>query len=127
MTKRQIRSVTGNKVRTQIKHCGEMDVKLGKISCAYDMKDFCDHLISAVNIAMTYRDDINQWNEERRVSSIISNERHSKAMPEELASKWNIGLPQTAKDTIRVMTQHGIRTAIHPMMRRVPVDHLNLH
>jgi hypothetical protein len=37
-------------------------------------------------------------------------------MPEELANKWNIGI-QTAKDTICVMTQHGIRMAIHLMMR----------
>jgi hypothetical protein len=126
MTRRQIRSVTENEARTQIERYGETDIELGKISCVYDTKDFCDHLIAAVNIATTYRDDIDQWNEERKVSSIISNERHSKATPEELASKWNIGL-HTAKDTIRVMTQRGIRTAVHPMTRRVRVDHLNLH
>ena len=127
MTRRQIRSVTmENEARTQIEHYGETDIELGKISCMYDTKDFCDHLISAVNIAMTYRDDIDQWNEERRVSSIISNEGHSKVTPEELASKWNIGL-QTAKDTIHVTTQRGIRTPVHPMTRRVRVDHLNLH
>jgi hypothetical protein len=124
MTRRQIRSVTEIKARTQIEHFGETDIQLDKFKYAYDTKDFCDHLISAVNIATTYHDDIDQWNEERRVSSIISNERHSKAMPEELASKWNVGL-QTAKDTIRVMTQRGIRTAVHP--RCVRVDHLNLH
>ena len=95
-------------------------------SHVYNMKDFCDHLIAAVNIATTYHDDIDQWNEERKVSSIISNERHSKATPEELASKWNIGL-HTAKDTIHVMTQCGIRTVVHPMTRRVRVNHLNLH
>jgi hypothetical protein len=95
-------------------------------SRVYDTKEFGDRLISAVNIATTYHDDIDQWEEEQKASSIISNKRHSKATPEEVASKWNIGL-QTAKDTIRVMTQHGIRTAIHPMMRRVQVDHLNLH
>jgi hypothetical protein len=124
--RRQIRSVTENEARAQIERYGETDIELGKISCVYDTKEFCYHLISAVNIATTYRDDINQWNEERRVSSIISNERHSKATPEELASKWNIGL-QTAKDTICVMTQRRIRTAVHPMTRRVRVDHLNLH
>ena len=126
MTRRQIRSVTmENEARTQIERYGETDIELGKITCVYDMKDFCDHLISAVIIATMYCDDIDQWNEERRVSSIISNERHSKVTPEELASKWNVGL-QTAKDTIRVMTQCGIRTAVHPMMRCVQVDHLNL-
>jgi hypothetical protein len=92
----------------------------------YNPKDFCERLISAVNIATVYRDDVDQWNDERKASSVISNDRHSKATPEELARKWNIGL-QTAKDTIRVTTQRGIRTAIHPMVRRVRVDHLDLH
>jgi hypothetical protein len=126
MTRSQIRSVTENEARTQIEHYGETNIELGKILCVYDMKDFCDRLISAVNIATTYRDDIDQRNEERKISSIISNERHSKATPEELASKWNICL-QTAKDTIRVTTQRGIRIAVHPMTRRVRVDHLNFH
>ena len=80
-----------------------MEIELGKTSCAYDTKEFCDRLISAVNIATAYRANIDQWNEEQKVSSIILNERHSKVTPEELASKWNIGI-QTAKDTIRVTT-----------------------
>jgi hypothetical protein len=84
---------------------------------------------------MTYRDDIDQLNDERRrvhndiklqASSIITNERHSVATPEDLARLWNIGI-QTAKDTVRVTTKKGIRTATHPMTRRVRVDHLHLH
>ena len=47
-------------------------------------------------------------------------------MPEELACKWNIRI-HMAKDTIHVMTQHGIRMVVHPMMRCAGVDHLNLH
>jgi hypothetical protein len=94
-----------------------MEIGLGKISCAYDTKEFCDRLISAVNVATTYRDDTDhQWNEEQKVSSIISNERHLKVTPEELASKWNVGI-QTAKDSSRVTTQRGIRTVIRPMTR----------
>jgi ribosomal protein S25 len=65
---------------------------------------------------MMYHDNIDQWNEEQKVSIIILNEQHSKVTPEELASKWNVGM-QTAKDTIRVTTQRGIRTATHPMTR----------
>ena len=34
---------------------------------------------------------------------------------------------QTAKDTLAATTQHGIRTAVHPMSRRLQVDHLHLH
>ena len=84
-----------------------MDVELDKILSVYDPREFCERLISAVNIATTYRDDIDQWSDERRISSVISNERHSKVTPEELARKWNIGI-QTAKDTIKATTQRGI-------------------
>ena len=112
MTRRQIRSVTENEARTQIERYGETDIELGKISCVYDTKEFCDRLISAVNIAMTYRDDIDQWEEGRKASSIISDERHLKATPEELASKWNIGL-QTAKDTIRVTARNKNSSTSH--------------
>jgi hypothetical protein len=80
----------------------------------------------AVNIATVYCNDINQRNDEQKVSSIISNDRHSKATPEELARKWNIGI-QTAKDTVQVTTQCGIQTAIYPMTQRVRVDNLILH
>ena len=93
--------------KTQVERYGETEIELGKISSVYNTKEFCERLISAVNVATTYRDDIDQWNDERKVSSIITNERHSKATPEELAHKWNIGI-QTAKDTLRVTTQRGI-------------------
>ena len=126
LPKCQVMSIRKEQSTARIVHYGEVENELGKISPVYDPRSFCDRLISAVNIATTYREDIDKWNEDQKVSSIISNERHSKATPEELARKWNIGL-QTAKDTMRVTTQRGIRTAIHPMTRRVRVDHLNLH
>ena len=56
----------------------------------------------------------------------MTNDRHSKVAPEEVARKLNIGL-QTAKDTLKVTTQAGIRAAIHPMIRRLRVDQLHLH
>ena len=81
----------------------------------YDPQHFCERLISAVNIEMTYQDDIEQSHRRgNQLCSVITNERHSRVTPEEVARKWNIGL-QTAKDTLKVTTQAGIRTAIHPM------------
>jgi hypothetical protein len=53
-------------------------------------------------------------------------DRHSKVRPEELSRKWNIGF-QTAKDMLEVMTQHGVWMAVHPMSRRLRVNHLHLH
>ena len=99
---------------------------LGEISSVFDERTFCTRLIDAVQVASTYRKDIDDQIEARKASGVITNDRHSKVGPEELSQKWNIGL-QTAKDTFEVTTQHGVRTAIHPMTRRLRVDHLNLH
>jgi hypothetical protein len=128
ITRRQIQSVQRGEAlgMAQVERYGETKVQLGEISCVYNPKDLCERLISAVNIATAYRNDVDEWSATRRASSIISNERHSAATPEELARMWNIGL-QTAKDTVQVTMQKGIRTAIHPMTRRVRVDHLHLH
>ena len=46
--------------------------------------------------------------------------------PENLSKVWRIGL-DTAKKTLRVTTQRGVRTAVHPITRRYRVDHLALH
>jgi hypothetical protein len=51
---------------------------------------------------------------------------HSKITPEELSRKWNTG-SDTAKKTLQVTTQHGVRNAINPMMLSLPVNHLNFH
>ena len=93
------------------KYCVETDATLGQISEVYDTRNFCERLISSVNIATAYHDDLDDWEEQHKVRSVISNERHSKVMPEEVVRKWNIGL-QTAKDTLQVITWHGIQMAV---------------
>ena len=97
-----------------LEYQGETDITLGQISGVFDARNFCERLISTVNIAMAYREDLDTWEEQRRVSGIISNDRHSIVTPEEVARKWNIGL-ETVKKTLKVMTHFGIRTAVHPM------------
>jgi len=69
---------------------------------------------------------IDEATEKRKESGIITTDRHSKVGPEELSRKWNISL-QTVKDTLEVTMQHGVWTAVHPMSRRLRVDHLHLH
>ena len=123
---KQERHINSAKRSGQLEQYGDTEIELGKISSVYNSKEFCTSLISAVNIASTYCDDVDGWSDERKISSVITNDRHSKATPEELARKWSIGI-HTTKDTVRVTTQRGIRTAVHPMTRRVRVDHLNLH
>ena len=105
---------------------GQVKQQLMKISSTFDEITFFKRLIVKVNIASTYRKDVNGWTENRRVGSIESNDRHSQIGPEELERKWNVGI-QTAKDTLDVTTQHGVRTAVQPMNRRLRVDYLHLY
>ena len=121
VSKRMIHSMA-----THLEYHGETDVTLSQISGVYDAQNFCERLVSTVNIATAYREDLDAWEEQQRVSGVISNDRHSTVTPEEVAWKWNIGL-ETAKKTLKVTTQFGIHTAVHPMMRRLRVDHLHLH
>ena len=115
-----------SEANSRIVHNGQIECKLGKISSAYNEHEFCERLIGSVEIATVYRKDIDEWAEQKKVSSVITNNRHSKVTPEELARKWNVGL-RTEKDTLQVTMQCRIRTVVHPMTRRVRVDHLNLH
>lgn len=61
-----------------------------------------------------------------QVSEIQSTERHSRHTPESVSRKWQIGL-ETARKVIRVTTQKGVRTALHPLTRRYRVDHIDLY
>jgi hypothetical protein len=54
MTKRQIQSVIREEATTHSEKNGEVEVQLGNISCVYNPREFCERLISAVNIATTY-------------------------------------------------------------------------
>jgi hypothetical protein len=108
------RQVNSTNVRCETNIRGKTDISLGKISRVYDEQEFRDGLISAVHIATLYHEDIDKIENECKACAVISNEHHSKVTPEELSQKWSIGL-QTVKDTLRVTTQKGIWTAIHPM------------
>ena len=79
---------------------GQVENEMHKISPTLEPRTFCKRLIAAVNVATTYRVDIDDaiW---RRKASSITTDRHSKVGPEELAKKWNVGL-ETAKKTIQV-------------------------
>ena len=59
---------------------------------------------------------------DRDTYATITSERHSSITPENLARKWNIGL-DTAKRTLQITTQNGVRAEIHPLHRQYRVDH----
>jgi hypothetical protein len=43
------------------------------ILCTFNPRDFTERLVLGVNIATAYREDINQWSDERKASRIILN------------------------------------------------------
>jgi hypothetical protein len=107
MTRCKIMSLKRNEAKAQTEEYGEVEHELGKISSMYSIKNVCECLIGAVNIAMTYCADIDKVEEHRKVAGVITNDLHSNVTPKELSRKWNIGI-QTAKDTLGVTTQHGV-------------------
>ena len=126
MNRRTISAVRQGKSASRQVRFGQVKQQLTKISSAFDERTFCKRLIGLVNITSTYRKDVDSWTENRKVSSIDSNDWHSHIGPEQLARKWNVGI-HTANDTLEVTTQHGVCTAVQPTTRRLRVDHIHLH
>jgi hypothetical protein len=114
------------KLDSRMEQWGQIESKLGKLSETLNEKTFGKRLIGSVNVATAYRNDVDEVIEKRKESGVLTMDRHSKVGPEELSRKWNIGL-QMAKDTLDATTEHGVRTAVHPMSRRLRVNHLHLH
>ena len=99
---------------------------LGKVSPSLDPRHLHSLYSSAVTVSAAATGTNNTVPGAVSIAGTITSERHSSLTPENLASKWNIGL-DTAKRAIQVTTQRGVRTAIHPLHRRYRVDHLHLN
>ena len=98
----------------QCDQCGQVDTDyliLSDISTSLDPTAFAKSLISNINIA--------------DVGSTLITQRHSSVTPERVADIFGCGI-ETAKQTIRITTQHGVRSAIHPLKRRYRTDLLSL-
>jgi hypothetical protein len=86
-----------------------------------------DRLIASVQIASSNRIVVSvDSGDALGAKAVLSLDRHSKVSPEELSRKWGCGL-ETAKRTLMVTTQKGIRYAVQPVHSLYRVDHLNLH
>ena len=55
--------------------------------------------------------------ETRDIAAIPRGDPHSQIMPENLAKRWHIGL-DAAKRMMKVTTQLGVRSLVHPAQRR---------
>jgi ribosomal protein S25 len=62
----------------------------------------------------------------RKANKVTATSKHSVITPTYLARLMGITIDK-AKEMLRVTTQKGIRTAVHPISRRYRVNHLDLH
>ena len=82
MSKRAISAMLRDQINSRQVCFGQVEQEVTKIATVFDERTFCRRLIGAVNIATTFRDDIDGWEDERRVQIIITNDRHSNIGPE---------------------------------------------
>jgi hypothetical protein len=87
---------------------------LNPISCVYEPENFADRLISQV-IVHSHPADL------PNARGFQSSKRHSSQTPEELSNMWHIGI-ETAKKTLKVTMNRGIRSAVLPLSRRYRTD-----
>jgi hypothetical protein len=107
----------------------ETDCVLGSISPALDTRLLSALYSCTVNVSTSNGATTGTGTGTGACGSLVAavtGDRHTKVNPENLARLWNIGL-ETAKRTLQVTTQQGIRTALHPLHRRYRVDHLHLN
>ena len=94
--------------------CGQVDpdfLTLSQLSSTLNPTTFARDSIASINIANVRSSMITQW--------------HSAVTPERVSEVFGCGL-ETAKQTIRVTTQHGIRSSMHPLRRHYRTDLLSL-
>ena len=94
--------------------CGQVDpdfLTLSQLSSTLDPTTFAHDIISSINIA--------------DVGTSMIMQRHLAVMPEHISELFGCSL-ETAKQTIRVTRQYGIRSAMHPFRRHYRTDLLSL-
>ena len=94
--------------------------------CAISPTFDCSAVFSLYSDAILVPDAPTGTHGTSHISATFTSERHSSISFENLSRKWQIGL-ETAKRTLQVTTQRGVRTAVHPLHRRYRVDHLHLN
>jgi hypothetical protein len=66
------------KLDSRMEQWGQVESELGKLSETLNKKTFCKRLIGSVNVAMTYRNDVDEVIEKRKESGVLTTDRHSK-------------------------------------------------
>jgi hypothetical protein len=108
----------------------ESDAVLAAVSSALSSVTFLPRMVSAIQVNSdpsgvvlppAHAGGQEDTQGQRVAAAAKSDVRHSSVTAEELSRKWRIGL-YTAKETLKVTTQFGIRHAVHPLRRRYRTD-----
>ena len=76
ISKRAISTMLRDQSNSRQVRFGQVDQELTKIATVFDERTLCRRLIGMVNIATTFRDDIDGWEEEHKLQSIVTSDRH---------------------------------------------------
>ena len=101
-------------------------VEPGLCGTSYDIASLSQRLISTINISDTPHEHAGaDTNDIPTTKTFASKERHPVVSAESIADRWSIGM-NNAKQTYKVTTQKGVRSAILPLSRRYRADrHFN--
>ncbi len=77
-------------------------------------------------VSIVRRTTYNCDNCDQQLAFIGLKDCHLQVTAETVTRKFRCGL-ETAQRTLKTTAQCGVRDAMHPLRRRYPVDHLNLH
>ncbi len=100
---------------------GEFDTAMLSISPSLCHETFVQRAINSATVSLPPALPPRSTTRISPTDSAITNDRHHPLTPASLAKKFGIGL-NTAKQTIKVTTQLGVRSAVHPLSRRYRTD-----
>ena len=80
-----------------------------------------DSLLSSISSVLTPQTFMEKFRSLRLTSAIDSQGRYTRNSADTIAKTFQVSL-QTAHDTISATTQHGARSAMHPIVRRYRTD-----
>ena len=100
--------------------CATMERDAGYIEDNGDQR-----LLAGISTALTDETLLPRIVSSVHIANTTSRNRHCDISPESLSAKLRIGL-NTARDTLKVTTQQGIRQAVHPITRRYQTDTMSL-
>jgi hypothetical protein len=112
-----VRLASTQSVEAEVIHqSDELHPGLSQISSIYCFSEMAENIQQSRSISAMQPDLPGH-------KTFVSKQRHSAVTPEQLSERWNIGLNQ-AKQTIKVTTQRGVRSAILPLSRRYRTDRM---